>query len=449
MPKKGESKYNVQVGDIYKYWKVLKIGVMKIEGKNKDRKSYTNALCLCTKCNKNIQVISYSRLNNTKECFMCTECDGQKKKTTQEYIEELKIKNPLAKLIEGEIYINNRTSLIHICSRCGKEYDMTPESATLRFQHACISCSYIMTGEKIRKTTDEYIKELQIKNPFVKLKDGEEYITSDNKIIHICSHCGKDWSLAPSVALSGAIMCKECCSKLTESVHATLIKQVYKYHYKEDCIWEESIIMDNNTYEIDIVNHKKKEAIEIDGEQHRKMNNFHRMAAKKNGTTPEYEFEQQLIRDNKVNNYFDEIGYNLIRIEVDNKKSPLKALQELFPQYNGIPDWIDFSGKVTRHKWNVDEAQKLMNKGINRSEIARRLNIHQSSLNQAVSYGKLVIPKGYKSLNIVYWDYKTAQKLIDEGKKVREVADFIKVPLSTIRGGLDRKLLVRHNKKLV
>jgi len=238
-------------------------------------------------------------------------------------------------------------------------------------------------------------------------------------------------------------MCKKCASKMFESVHATLIKQVYKHIYGDDCIWEDPVTIGDNTYEIDIVNHERKEAIEVDGEQHNKINNFHVRSAKKNNTTPEYEFEQQQIRDDKVDNYFLEIGYNLIRIQVDNNKTPIQALQEIFPQYDYIPNWIDFSGKITRHKWDVAKAQEMMNNNINRSEIARQLNIHQSSLNQAVAYGNLVIPEGYKSLNVLYWDVNEVQTLLDQGKEVKEISKILNIKKTSIWSALYSKKLHR------
>jgi len=440
---KRKSKYNVQVGDIHKFWKVLEINVEKIEGKKKDRKSYNNALCLCIKCNKTKALLSYSHLNNDKECFMCMSCGGSKKKTTEEYIKELKLKNPQAELKEGEEYKNNRTPITHLCSMCGKEYDMCPDSGLGRVQHTCKECAYITSGRNNARSTDEYINELDVVNPFVKLKDGEKYTTCNDKIIHICSKCKKDWNVSPIVVLTGSVMCKKCSNSLCESVHATLIKQVYKHIYKEDCIWEEKIKIKEHNYEVDIVNHIRKEAVEIDGEQHTKINNFHVKSAKLHRTTSEYEFKQQQIRDKIVNNYFKEIGYNLIRINVGNSKTPLKALQEIFPQYDKIPKWIDFSGNITRTKWDVNKAQELLNENIHLAEIARILNIHQSSLNQAMDYGKLVVPIGYRNLNVRNWSLAEAQKLINEGYKRVDIAKILGTTKKCIEFALYKKKLIR------
>lgn len=437
-------KYEVKVGEVYKKWRVLEIEIMQISGKKKDRRTYNNALCICTQCNKNTQILSYKRLHDKNGSFMCAECDGQKNKTTEEYIKDLQIKNPLLKLKNGEKYVNNKIKLIHICQMCGKEFSISPNTA-LKGKSTCRECGIKRQSVNLKWDTNKYIEELDKKNPFVKLKKGEKYITNNVKIKHICSQCGKDWNVAPVNTLRGETMCKKCSTKLTESVHATLIKQVYKHHYKEDCMWEERINIEEKTYEIDIVNHKKKEAIEIDGQQHYKISKFHKEKAKKNNTTPEYEFEQQKLRDHKINKYFKEIGYNLIRIKVGSNKTPLQALQEVFPQYNYLPKWIDFSNKRHRHKWDVGKAQQMINNNVHLSEIARRLKTHPSSLTQAINYGQLILPEYFKKQKIVYWDIKKAQELINEGNTVKQVALAVGVPHSTIRGALDRKAIIRNN----
>lgn len=437
-------KYEVKVGEVYKNWKVLETEIMQILGKNKDRRTFNNALCICTKCNKNTQILSYKRLHDKNGSFMCAECDGQKKKTSKEYKKDLKIKNPLLKLKNGEKYINSKTKLVHICQLCGKEFKVSPNTA-LKGKIPCSECSHKKQSENLKWNTNKYIKELKKRNPFVKLKKGEKYLGNNIKIKHICSLCGSDWNTAPVNPLSGHIMCRKCSIKLTESVHATLIKQVYKHHYKKDCIWEERINIEGKIYEIDIVNHKKKEAIEIDGQQHYKISKFHKEKARKNNTTPEYEFEQQKLRDHRINKYFKKIGYNLIRIKVGSNKTPLQALQEIFPQYGYLPEWVDFSNKKHRHKWDVEKAQQMINNNVHLSEIARRLETHPSSLTQAINYGQLTLPEYFKKQKIVYWDIKKAQELINEGNTVKQVALAVGVPHSTIRGALDRKAIIRNN----
>lgn len=438
---KGTSKYNVNIGDIYGYWIVLDTFVHSLEGKDKNRNAYNNALCLCTKCNKNTNIISYSRLVKTKDSRMCKECAGNSKRTTNNYINELSKKNPLAKLKEGQIYINNRTNLIHICSSCGKEYKTTPEIA-IRGKHLCRKCSYLRQGCERTKTTEEYIQELATVNKFVKLKDGEKYITCDIKINHICSVCGNDWLARPSQVLTGHIMCNSCARKYHESIHATLIKQVYKYHYKES-LWEERIYINNgeNYCDIDIVNHARKEAVEIDGVQHQRVSGWHKLQAKRLGVTPEEILKQQQIRDMRVNEYFEKIGYRLIRINIE-KLSPLEALQQLFPEYKSIPDWVDFSNKKASKSWDVSKAQELLNQYTPMSVIARTLGVSQALISKSVKNNVLIKPKEYLTLNERAWDINIAQQMLNEYISYKEIREKLNISEGSFRHALYCKKLI-------
>lgn len=74
-----------------------------------------------------------------------------------------------------------------------------------------------------KKTNEEYIKELSIKNPNVKVL--EEYSGANIPIKHMCA-CGNDeWYVAPSQVLTG-ISCKKCSIKRKTKTNEDYINEV-------------------------------------------------------------------------------------------------------------------------------------------------------------------------------------------------------------------------------
>lgn len=429
---------------MYGLWRILKTGVQTFEGKKKDRIAYQNALCLCTKCNETEKIIAYPTLAKCNDNTGCNRCAGFEGKTTEEYINDLKAKVPKAKLKDGEIYINSIVKLKHICSMCGEDYDGLPTTILSHGQHTCKKCSFIVSSNRKRWTTEEYIKNLLERNPIVKLKEGERYLGGDAKIKHICSRCHKDWSVPPGKVLAGHTMCKKCAITLTESTHATVVKQVYKHHYKQ-AIWEGNVTVDNKQYDIDIVNHDKREAVEIDGHQHKKITIWHKQQAKKNKTTPEYEFEQQQIRDKNIDIYFEKIGYKLIRIDIENI-TPLQALQSIFPEYDKIPNWVDLSGKPTKLTWDVEKAQEMLNQYKTNTEIYKELGVHYSTISTYMKDGRLIKPKGYKTHVEIKWDIEKAQELLNQYKTYQEIADILNVSRSVITNAVNTSKKLKQPK---
>ena len=67
----------------------------------------------------------------------CSKCAGLKKKTTEEFREEMQAKQPYI-LVLGE-YINSKTSVLCRCLKCGHEWYPTPN--TVLRNHGCSACA--------------------------------------------------------------------------------------------------------------------------------------------------------------------------------------------------------------------------------------------------------------------------------------------------------------------
>ncbi len=142
-----------------------------------------------------------------------------KKKTEEEFIEELSIKNPNAKLLGS--YINARTKTEFLCLIHDEKWITVPDLVIRG--HGCKKCH----GERTRKarvwTQEQYIEELKKRNPMVELVG--EYTDTTTKTKHHCLTHDVYWDVMPSSVLAGK-GCKLCHG---ERISKTLTKTQEQY----------------------------------------------------------------------------------------------------------------------------------------------------------------------------------------------------------------------------
>lgn len=128
------------------------------------------------------------------------------KKTRQEYVEELFVKNPTVELI-GE-YVNARTATLHRCKQHNVYWDIIPSNA-LKGQ-GCCQCRRERVHDKTAKSHEQYLADVDNKNPHIIVLGN--YINALTPILHKCKYCGKEWEICPSDVLVGK-SCRECSCK--------------------------------------------------------------------------------------------------------------------------------------------------------------------------------------------------------------------------------------------
>lgn len=141
------------------------------------------------------------------------------KKTREEYVDELSIKNPNLELI-GD-YIDAKTKTPHRCKKHNIIWDTSPNRAL--HGSGCKYCLKEKIGNKNRKSEEDYIKELAIKNPTIKLCD--KYINSKTPVKHYCTIHNVFLDITPGSALQGS-GCTFCCK---ERISNALKKSEYEY----------------------------------------------------------------------------------------------------------------------------------------------------------------------------------------------------------------------------
>ena len=144
-----------------------------------------------------------------------------KRKTTEEFIEQMNVLSPDIEII-GE-YTGVFNKIRCRCKVDGNEWATTP-SHLLR-GHRCKECH----DRGRTKTRDEFIKELKLINGDVVILG--EYKTTNTKIKCKCGVCGSEWDTRPTHLLEGH-GCNQCITakvgKLRAKTHEQFLNDLYK-----------------------------------------------------------------------------------------------------------------------------------------------------------------------------------------------------------------------------
>lgn len=128
-----------------------------------------------------------------------------RKKTHEEYVAELTVKNPTVEVVET--YVGAKTKIKHHCLIHDVYWNIAPENV-LRGS-GCKKCWDERKSESLQKTHEQYVEELHNVNPNIIVK--EQYIDSITPILHECLIHNIEWEISPSNALQGN-GCYKCMS---------------------------------------------------------------------------------------------------------------------------------------------------------------------------------------------------------------------------------------------
>lgn len=128
-----------------------------------------------------------------------------KKKTHEEYVEELKIKNPTVEVV-GE-YVNAKTKILFHCLIHDAYWEATPFNM-LRGS-GCELCRREKIHNSRNKSHEQYVSEINNANPNVIVL--EQYIDAKTPILHKCLIHNFEWKVSPDGILHG-YGCPKCKS---------------------------------------------------------------------------------------------------------------------------------------------------------------------------------------------------------------------------------------------
>lgn len=141
-----------------------------------------------------------------------------KKKTHEEYVNELAIKNPFVKVVD--LYVDAKTPIKHYCERHNKFWDISPCSALKGT--GCSECGKEKIGAKHRKTHESYVAEVSAVNPNIIVVG--RYQNAHTPIKHYCIEHDIIWDALPTNILRGHGCC--ICGNNTKKTQEQYVNEV-------------------------------------------------------------------------------------------------------------------------------------------------------------------------------------------------------------------------------
>lgn len=193
----------------------------------------------------------------------CKKCGNKKivmscSLTHEEYTKILQSENPVIRVLDT--YVNMKTPILHECIIHNYKWQTTPASVVQGC--GCPKCRSDKISNKLKKTHDEYVKELQIKNPNVIVL--EKYVDSNTPILHKCLKDGYEWKSKPHNLIYG-YGCPRChMSKGERAIQLWLENHNIEYEFQkrfDDC-------KDDRVLPFDFYLPDSNSCIEYQGAQH-------------------------------------------------------------------------------------------------------------------------------------------------------------------------------------
>lgn len=126
-----------------------------------------------------------------------------KRKTHEEYVAELAIKNPDVEVVEE--YVDAKTKILHHCLKHDIYWKSLPSNVLAG--KGCSKCLSEKLKNKFVKSHDEYVSEVAKISPHIVVL--ESYVDSHTPILHFCETHGLEWKAYPNNILKG-YGCREC-----------------------------------------------------------------------------------------------------------------------------------------------------------------------------------------------------------------------------------------------
>ena len=136
----------------------------------------------------------------------CPKCKCCYKRTHEDYVNELKDKNPNL-VVVGE-YIGARIPILHRCIIHNYEWSIAPSSALAG--NVCPMCKSEVLSKAKSKTHEQYIEELHKVHPDI--NPIEQYKGANTKIKHECNIDGYVWSATPACVVRHN--CPRCAKRV-------------------------------------------------------------------------------------------------------------------------------------------------------------------------------------------------------------------------------------------
>ena len=154
-----------------------------------------------------------------------------KKKTQEEYIADVKIKNPDVEVLG--VYQGNKIKIAHKCLLCGKTFEASPNS--ILCGKGCPDCRYVKSAQKLRgrcrTSHEEYISKGTF-SPYIKITG--RFAGWHQPLEYQCLRCGKN----SSALASNLRKIEGCADCVREQSRIKILKQgeekFWDWFYSQD-----------------------------------------------------------------------------------------------------------------------------------------------------------------------------------------------------------------------
>lgn len=240
-------------------------------------------------------------------------------------------------LKSNEVVANSNKKVMWICSVCGHGKDARwRASISSRINHGCPVCSGNIVGDNNRLSI---ICPTISKNWHpIKNKELSPYnisYGSTNKVWWLCKFGHDNFSSPNSVTNKNKkkYICPTCSIERRESYLAHELKKYFVKNYNAETEKSKGCknLETGHFLFYDIFIPKSKAFIEVNGEQHYKISNWHKRQSERNGTSPQEEFEHQKKLDKIKKKYARQNG---IYIEIDLRK--IKEIKDAIEYAEGF-----------------------------------------------------------------------------------------------------------------
>lgn len=207
---------------------------------NKRRKGIDSFKKEISKINPNIEIIGkYTNNHNKIKCRCkidgyewqmtptallkgrgCPKCSNKKYRTDKEFKLDVFETNKDIEILDN--FINMATKIQCKCKICEYQWSVKPYS--LLIGYGCPKCAIKKRKEKITRTNEEFIKDISIIAPHIKILG--KYTVCTDRIKVKCNVCNYKWS--PVAATLYHL--KKCpnCSKTRKKTHSEFIEELHK-----------------------------------------------------------------------------------------------------------------------------------------------------------------------------------------------------------------------------
>lgn len=205
---------------------------------------------------------------------------------------------------------------------------------------------------------------------------SKEYINNTTSLILKCKFCGTTFEKKLQNIVDNKEIKAYCynCIKLNESIHANILKQIFKHEIENVIVEDKSCInyKTNHILPTDIVDYDNKRIIEIQSHYH--------------------DYDDVMERDLIKKKYWINRGFKYYAIDI--RDYSIIEMINLFFNYDFIPEYvkINMNGNVNI---NIKNIQDLLDNKYSLKEISKILNIKIDTLRKLSKKKLIRLPNQY------------------------------------------------------